>query len=268
MYYYIFEPPKNNRQTSQQEDIKAILQKNQVAGEFVTLSLAEKPHELARIGLKRGYSTIVTVGSDGLINQVASALFESEYALGVIPTDQDSDFLKIINCKDYNEAAQALPQRRVSRIDTVKINNESILISKAKVKTKDDEPTLIKVNFDNHYQTETRLANLTISNMGMKDKKELIKESLTDGLMDIYLPARSQVKKGIFSFFSKLKQEKDKQGSIFHPKKASIKGKDQLVIQMGDRSFEVNPVELTVARKALNIIIRRQRAKKVEKEAN
>ena len=266
MYYYIFQPAQNKQEVNKQEDIKAILQKHQVAGEFVTLSLAEKPQDLVKIGLRRGYSTIVAVGSDSLINQVGSGLIGSDYALGVIPIDPNSLFLKIINGKNYEDACLALPQRRIARIDTILINKKRRLITQAKIQLKSKEPELMLVNFDNHYRTEVRLTELIISNIGIELKPKSIKRALLDGLADVYIPAHSEVKGGFWSIFSRLKQESGKVGSIFHPRKATIQSRKPLKMVLGNETISSPPFEIEAVPQSLNVIIKRGKAKRVEKE--
>ncbi len=265
MYYYIFEPAKNNQEINKHEDIKAVLQKNQVAGEFVTLSLAEDPQDLAKIGLRRGYTTIVAVGNDSLINQIASGLINTDYALGAIPTDPESPFLKMINVKDYNEACQALPARRIAKIDSIVINSQISLITRAKIKTKKETPELIKVNFDGDFQTEVRLPEIIISNIGVSDKKSEITSSYQDGLLDIYIPAKSDSKKGIWSFFTKMKKESNRQDSIFHPKKAQISSRKKIELVFDDKPIGSPPFDIEVVPNSLNLVIKREKARSLEK---
>jgi len=266
MYYYIFEPAKNNKEINLQEDIKAILQKDQVAGEFVTLSLAENPDDLAKIGLRRGYSTIVAVGSDSLINRIASSLINTDYALGAVPTNSNSSILKMINVKDYSEACQALPARKIARIDTIIINQNHSLISKAKIRTKNEKQELIKVDFNGHFQTEVRLPEIVISNIGISSNRSKITAAYQDGLLDIYIPAKSQVKGGILSIFSRLKQEPKSQGSIFHPKKVKISSQKKIEVIFDDKPINTStPFQIEVVNSSLNLITKREKAEKLEK---
>jgi diacylglycerol kinase family enzyme len=267
MYYYIFEPAKNNSEINKQEDIKAVLQKNQVAGEFVTLSLAEDPQDLAKIGLRRGYTTIVAVGSDSLINQIAASLINTKYALGVVPTTPKSPFLKMTNVKDYFEACQVLPARRIVKTDSVLINNQHSLITRAIIKTASNSEELIKVNFDNHFQTEVRLDKIIISNIGVSNKKSKIAACYQDSLLDIYIPAKSQVSRGgILSIFSRLKKEKGGQGSIFHPKIAQVSSPKKIGLVFDEKEISSNaPFEIKAVPKSLNLVIKRKKAKNLEK---
>lgn len=265
MYYYIFEPAKNNQEINKHEDIKAVLQKNQVAGEFVTLSLAEDPQDLAKIGLRRGYTTIVAVGSDSLVNQIATSIINTDYALGVVPTNPESPFLKMINVKDYNEACDALPARRIAKIDTAIINNKISLITRAEIRTKNQSSELIKVDFDSHFQTEVRLPKIIISNIGISNKKSEISAAYQDKLLDIYIPAKSQVKKGFWSLFSKMKKERSGKGSIFHPKKANVSSRKKLELIFDDKPVGSAPFEIEAVPSSLNLVIKREKARNLEK---
>ncbi len=266
MYYYIFEPAKNKREVNQQEDVKTLLQKDQVAGEFVTLSLAEKPQDLAKIGLRRGYTTIVAVGSDSLINQVASGLVNTDYALGAIPINPKSSFLRMINARGYEDACLALPKRRIAQIDTALINKRYSLISQAKIQVKSREPQLIQINFENHYRTEVRLSEIIVSNIGISPKPKTIKRAVYDRLVDIYIPARSTIRGGIWSIFSSLKQESRKAGSLFHVKKALIQSRKPLKMVLGEEVIAKPPFRIETVPQSLNIIVKRTRAKTLEKK--
>ena len=265
MYYYIFEPAQNKREVNQQEDIKALLQKYQVAGEFVTLSLAEKPQDLAKIGLRRGFTTIVAVGNDSLINQVAAGLINTDYALGAIPTNPNSPFLKMINAQDYEQACQALPYRRIIKIDTAVINRTHSLITQAKIEFKNKQPELIQVNFDNYYRTEVRLSEITISNIGIKLDPKSIKAALTDNLVDIYIPAKSEIKAGIWSIFNNLKKENQQKGSIFHVKKSIIQARKPIKMVLGKKSIAKAPFQIESLAQSLNLIVQREKVKSLAK---
>jgi len=258
MYYYIFEPAQNKGEVNRQEDIKAILQKNQVAGEFVTLSLAEKPQDLAKIGLRRGFSTIVGVGNNSLINQVARALINTDYTLGIVPIDPKSSFLKMIGAKDYEEACLALPKRRVTRIDTALINNQHSLVTQAIIRPKSRQPELIRINFENHYRTEVRLNEILISNIGVNLKAQKIRNSTHDDLVDIYIPAKANIRRGIWAVFSRLKQENREKGSLFHVKKGTIESRKTLEMIIDSRIIGSSPFEIQSVPRSLNIIVKRE----------
>jgi len=52
--------------------------------------------DVAKIGLDAGFSTIVAMGGDGTVNEVANGLRGSEASLGVIPAGTGNDFIRML----------------------------------------------------------------------------------------------------------------------------------------------------------------------------
>jgi hypothetical protein len=236
MYYYIFEPTKNQKELKVQDEIKIKLQTLGIVGELVTLSLAEEPRDLARVGLRKNYSTIVAAGSDRLINEVGSGLIESGAVLGAIPIDENSAFHTILGTKNYLEACDILPQRKVLTVDCGLINSSKIFITEVVVKPKKElslsDSGLIIVNFDGNFQAETKLVDITISNAGTGEgDTEKIRKLLVDNHLDVFIPDQIKEEGGFFSrIFGKKEQtaETVNGGSIFHPHRISIESRKQL----------------------------------------
>lgn len=282
MYYYIFEPTKNPKETKIQDEVKLKLQTLGIVGECVTLSLAEEARDLARVGLRKNYSTVVAAGSDRLINEVGSGLVESGAALGAIPLTEESDFHIILGTKNYLEACDILPQRKVLTIDCGLINSSKTFITKVAIKPKRElslsEKGLIIVNFDGDFQAETQLCEITVSNSGIKksdllEGKERIDKShqlLTDNHLDVFIPDQLKEKGGFFSriFGKKSEVEKPKDGgSIFHPRRISIESRKKLMAMLYDKTIERGNLIIESYPAALKIIIKRERPKIEEEES-
>lgn len=274
MYYYIFEPTKNPKEQKIQEEIKIKLQTLGIVGECVTLSLAEEARDLARVGLRKNYSTVVAVGSDRLINEVGSGLIESGAVLGAIPLTEESDFHTILGTKNYLEACDILPQRKVLTTDCGLINSSKTFITKVAIKPKRElslsENGLIIVNFDGDFQAETKLCEIIVSNIGIKktdlpgEKEETDKshQLLADNHLDVFIPDQLEERGGFFSRIFGKKNEIEKpedDGSIFHPRHISIESRKKLVAMLYDKIIERGNLVIESYPAALKIIIKRER---------
>lgn len=134
MYYYIMEPPKG-KVVSRQEKIKDILGDLGIAGETVSSSAARTIEELTHLGIVKGYSTVVAVGSESLVNKIITVLATEKTAkdviLGVIPNDFKSLLAKIINVNDLHSACSALKFRKLESIDLCAIEPNKFFITEA-----------------------------------------------------------------------------------------------------------------------------------------
>lgn len=276
MYYYIFEPAKNPKEQHVQDEIKLKLQTLGIVGECVTLSLAEEPRDLARVGLRKNYSTIVACGTDRLINEVGSGLIESGAVLGVLPLEEHSSFHTILGTKNYLEACDILPQRKVLTVDCGLINSSKIFITEIIVKPKRElslsESGLIIVNFDGDFQAETKLCEICVSNVGAGEKDtEKIRKLLADDHLDVFIPDQLKESGGFFSRIFGRKQEtgeKNGEGSIFHPKRISIESRKKLVAQLSDKIIERGNMVIESYPASLKIIIKRERPQVEEDNEN
>lgn len=276
MYYYIFEPTKNPKEIKIQDEVKVKLQTLGIVGECVTLSLAEEPRDLARVGLRKNYSTIVACGSDRLINEVGSGLIESGAVLGAIPLEEESSFNKILGTKNYLEACDILPQRKVLNIDSGLINSTKIFITEVIIKPKKEltlsESGLIIVNFDGNFQAETKLCSIVVSNVGVEEKDTAkTHKLLTDDHLDVFIPDQIKETGGFFSRLFGKKEEAEAApggGSIFHPRRISIESRKKLITLLSDKIIERGNLVIESYPLSLKIIIKRERPKIEEESEN
>lgn len=87
-------------------------------------SRAGEPVDVARQMLDRGHRTLVAVGGDGTINEIASVILEEgrDAALGIIPSGHGSDFVRTLELPDKVASAVAIIlARNVSYIDAGQI---------------------------------------------------------------------------------------------------------------------------------------------------
>jgi len=258
VYYFIFEPPLNKKIEKIEEEIKARASEAQIGGEFVTLSLAERPESLAKIGLQKDYQTIVAVGSDVLINSVAQGLIKNEAVLGAIPLEEGSVFLPLIGVSSWQEALEILPARKVKLIDSVLLNRSFRFITQVEIVPPPNKKGTIVLAFDGYFRVEISERKIIVSNVGVKlDKRAEISSSSTDGFLDVFIPGRSEIKKPWWQFFSKVKREEMEKGSIFHPKYLEVNSKLKLKAMVYKRVVETSPFLFEIEPKTLNFIVKR-----------
>lgn len=260
MYYFIFEPSANRKLEKIEEDIKIRASELGIDGEFVTLSLAEKPDSLAKIGLQKDYHTIVAVGSDALINAVGQGLIGGEAALGAIPLDENSIFLPLIGVKDWHEALEVLPQRKIEKIDTILLNRKHRIITQVEITPAQNRQGLIILAFDGYFRAEVSERRILVSNLGISlGSKEAIINSATDRYLDVFIPGKTEVKKKWWQVFGQVGKEDTASGSIFHPKFLEVNSRIRLKAHVNNKSIAVGPFLFEVDPKTLQFIIKRSK---------
>ena len=135
MYYYIVEPPRG-KLVSRNEKIKDILGDLGIAGETVSPSAARTIEELTHLGVIKGYSTIVAVGSESLANKVITALAAeaaNDVVLGVIPDDFNSALATKLGLRDLRQACETLKYRKLSTIDICLVEPNKYFITSAEI---------------------------------------------------------------------------------------------------------------------------------------
>jgi len=134
MYYYIMEPA-GKKNSVWQEKVKDILGDLGIAGETVVPSSARTIEELTTLGLVKGYSTIVAVGSEKIVNKIVDCIVNQkevkDVVLGIIPEDYESVMAKKIRVKDIREACNTLKQRKLETADVCLIEPNKYFLTEA-----------------------------------------------------------------------------------------------------------------------------------------
>ncbi|MBE0601288.1 MAG: diacylglycerol kinase family lipid kinase [Firmicutes bacterium] len=93
---------------------------------FTFLSTEAVGHatELARQAALRGDKTVIAVGGDGTVNEVAAGLIGTDTALGIIPAGNGNDFAKALGVpKGWEAALDYLLKQAPIRVDTATAND-------------------------------------------------------------------------------------------------------------------------------------------------
>lgn len=136
MYYYIIAPPKDVQSARISQKLQELITPMGISGEVAVANPARSAEELTYMGLDKGFTTIVAVGGEELINTVATIIINEsreKIALGVIPVDAGPLLPAIIGCpnNDIRKATEIIKQRHLDLIDVVQISTRRYMVTEA-----------------------------------------------------------------------------------------------------------------------------------------
>lgn len=237
MYYYIMEPPTSRAVRQTYQKLRDLLTNLGIAGEMVAASPARSPEELTMMGLERGYGTVVAVGGDAFVNQIARAII-GQAVLGVIPIGEASQIAEIIGTDNIRTAAEFLKFRRLSTINTVVADPDVLIFLDAVI----TPPKLAKVNFviDGKLRGYCYFDQLTIT----RNLEIRISSSYT---------IESKKFLGIFSSGGKV----IKSESLFRGKNVRLITDPDLSLLVGRQPIAQTPIQLRLNPNSLKVITKR-----------
>jgi len=259
MYYFVLEQPKNRWQAAFQNKIVAFLEDLQIVGEVAKANPIQKPEELCQLGLKKGYHTIVAIGSDTMISTLAAIVARHGATLGIVPQDSKSSFFGLINCLNWEEACSALPKRRVEIFDMGKAAEDRFFLTFIKViSSKKNKISQVIVKFQD-FEIDVPAIEIIITNGAMeKADSKFVRKTFSDSLLDIYISTKATETKE--SFFSTLfKKEKPFFSSLFHANKIKIFSREQIleVVSPDQKIITKTPAEIEIVPQAIKIIVKK-----------
>jgi diacylglycerol kinase family enzyme len=236
--------PAGGKAAAWQERVKTILGDLGIAGETVTPSPARTIEELASLGVVKGYSTIVAVGSEKLVNKIVTTIINQkenqEIVLGIIPDNYDSMLAGKIHVKDLKDACETLKYRKLETAGACHIFPNKYFLTEATIES--GHPV------DAYLTTPLIKAGLSFNKITIKPglKIEIYdsgqKKSMGNKLLGWFLG----------------KKEKDIYQSFLHTKKLKIETLDQtLPVKVDDEVISKTPVVCENRPKALKIIVAR-----------
>ncbi len=235
MYYYIFGSPKNYSENKLQEKIKLQLTTLGISGETTLVSPARSASELALMGVEKGYSTIVAVGGDELVNEVASNIQGRDVVLGVIPINTSDDIYNLVGTADYKQACEGLKKRRLKTINMACLEPNVNFLTKIVIQN--NKKLSIKAEIDDFYFTA-------------QAEKIIIDHNLNVELIN------SNESKSFFSVFSKLwsNNENINNNSYFNATRLKLRTHEILPVKIGDLTVSKTPITAYKKPDALKII--------------
>lgn len=237
MYYYILESPQNRGIRQSYQRLRDILTNLSIAGEIVAASPARTPAELAQMGISKGYSTIVAVGGDHHVNEVATAII-GEAVLGVIPVNASSLVTDIIGVSDMKDAAEALKQRRLTVQNTVLVEPSTIIFLDATVTS----PRLSKISMvlDNRVRAHAYFNQLTV-NRFLQIRLESLHTTESRKVLGLFTVGGQTIKSE----------------SLFHARQARLITDPVLPLSVAGTPIAEMPIQLRLVPDSLKVITKR-----------
>ncbi len=266
MHYYLYDSFLND--SKYQKTLHKIENRTVdlgINGKIGRMSMLISPERLVKDEIKKGAKTIIAVGNDKTIDKVISAIAGENVTLGIIPVGKDNEISKTLGIPEGNLACDILSQRRIKKIDLMKVNNLYCL-SNLSMKIKDTE-----VICEDNYKISLpkKRGEIYVYNLATKDN---LRKSLEltidldnyfnpdDGVLDLVVKS---TKKSIVSKILKVAGRKcsDKidDVSIIPVKKIKVADKN-LTSAICDNSTVIKtPLTLEVVPNALSIIVGKER---------
>lgn len=236
MYYYIFQSPKKYSENKTHERIKNILTVLGISGETTLVSPARSASELALMGVEKGYSTIVAIGSDEVINEVASSICGSGAVLGIIPIEASEDINQLVGTNNIKDACEALQKRRLKTINMGYIEPDINFLTKITLVSSKNKPLSIQAEINDYY-FETSADKVIIDhNLGVH----------------MYTYNEKKFLDNLLSFFGNKNEIKDY--SYFNAERLSLRTHEIIPIKIGDLKVAKTPIVAYRRPKALKII--------------
>jgi len=237
MYYYILESPANRATRQTYQKLRDILTNLGIAGEMVAASPARTPEELTAMGIEKGYSTIVAVGGDHHINQVATSIMDRA-VLGIVPINATRQVTELIGLTDIRTAAETLKHRRLMTVPTVYIEPDLLLFLNAEI----IPPKLAKISL----VVDNRVRAFAYFN------RAVVNRSLEIMIESTHLTEPKKVL-GLFKTGGSVVRSE----SLFHGKSVTLRTDPELPLLVAGRQIGKTPANLRLLPESLKLITRR-----------
>jgi len=98
------------------------------AGVVCSVTVSQYPGHITEVSSElaaRGHNTVIACGGDGTVNEVINGIAGTRTALGIVPLGTGNDFAVNMGIsKDINLACTIIKERRIKKIDLVKVNDD------------------------------------------------------------------------------------------------------------------------------------------------
>ena len=248
MYYYIFDPKKCKKRT-QVEAIKDQLAKIGISGEFTVASSMQSASDLAEAGLRKQYSTIIAVGGDDIINQVADKLVGRSEAMGIIPLEASGEIENLIGTKSWKDAIDFLRFRRIREINLGLTGNGRHFLTSAELDLK--KPTEVTIEFKG-FIVQAKIKSLTISNVSSHIRK--INPEFLDVVIQSEISQASGILGSLVGMF-KPHEPAPKNLTVIRARSMRIFSNKSIAIKSGDSLISKTPQYLESTDEKLRLIV-------------
>lgn len=252
MYYYIFDI-RQCKNKSHAEKIKDYLSVLGIGGEYVFPSQARTAAELVKDALSRDFSTIVAIGNDKLINNIATELVGEKAAFGIIPLNASPLINQMVNGFDWKLAASNLRYRKIREVKLGQMENGRHFLTEVQLDI--STPANVTLEFES-FIAQARAKKLIISNFNPNnDKKE------TD-MLDIFMssenPNEAGILKKLIHYFDGDGKESNLKDSFFRAPKVRIFSHKNLNFTIDKEIVAPTPQLICTSPKPLRLIVNRE----------
>lgn len=220
-------------------------------GKINRLGPMKNINDLISTELSRGAKTITAVGNDETVCRAINSMAGSDVALGIIPISKEKNLIAAsLGIGNEEDACDILSARRIIKLDLGQANNLYFLANALIT----NRGTTIEIN--KNYSIE-------IMEGGEVGIVNLATEGDIPECRLLYKNINSNPQDGILELFIKTKQSKGflkklTGQSVFPFKKLTVINEQHPVIL--DGAIEIKtPVEISVAKQALNVIVGKDR---------
>lgn len=161
MYYYILDYIQTPKFTNFQKNLKQLLSNLNISGEMAVSSPARTVEEITEMAIDRGYTSIVGVGGDLMVNRIANVMAGTQAALGVIPYDLSQELADLFCGQDVKNACNALRQRKTTFIDLGLVHPNKYFLSDISINT--EKPAHLKMEVDQEFAITAEIFDLNIT---------------------------------------------------------------------------------------------------------
>jgi len=290
VYYYIVNPAAGGGKVNKiQERLTERLKRLGVFGEFVKSTGPDDVAKLARLGISKGYKTIVAVGGDGTINEVMNTLMDNEkVALGIIPTGTTNDLADNLGIKDWYSATGILAARKIEEINLGKVGDRYFVTSVAigfepriahlRRLSKGNLPEKIKfslsmlkhasaykpikayLRFDNSYEAEAECFNIFIAGESFSPIKKKQKGASSKQLLDTVVITKVPGSKALkYGYLPKITSVEWPKISVFHSKRIDIETRKPTDVTADGQLIGQTPIGITTSEKTIRVIVSKKR---------
>jgi hypothetical protein len=252
MYYYIFDI-KRCKKRATIEAIKSALLELGISGEYNYISNASPAEQLVDLGLNRGYSTVVGVGSDDLINSVANRMVGRKEAMGVIPLEISKPMSVLLGLDSWREACEALRFRRIKEMYVGRTANGEHFLTEVHIDT--SRPVDLTIEFKN-YIVQVLAKNFMVSNYYPGIKK--FGQDYLNIVIESQPPASSSLMDQFKSIFSTKVTSDAKAISMIHARSMRVFTKKPVPIIAGDKMIAKTPQLIESSDEMLRLIVSRK----------
>jgi diacylglycerol kinase family enzyme len=251
VYYYIFDI-RQCKNKAQAEKMKDHLAELGISGEYTFPSQVRSAKELVKDALGRGFSTIVAIGNDRLINNVASEVIGTKAAFGIIPLNASSEINQLVNGHNWHDAALALRFRKIKEIKLGQFENGEHFLISTILNIK--QPVNITLEFDD-FIAQARASQLSISNFESKNSDERQAQLSISMISEKENDSRGLGR--LLNFFEVVQENGPNKLSRFHAKRLRVFSHKNLNFVVNKEDIATTPQMIKVSSNYLRLIISR-----------